>query len=418
MNRRIEPGLLVIFRYYAAVAMAYFALIISLTFRQEASFFSPYLRWSWLNLLVDAGLFIYLSSNWLRKKMGNIYLPAAFVIAVAFPAMSSLFDYFLPAGSELPIIIMRSWVLFPVLLVPLVLIAWQYRFRHVIIFTVLTTLLDEAMLIPGIKVLNLETLSILGQPLIRAFSFGFVGQIVTHLIDIQRAQQRILIQANMEISQHTKILEQLATSRERNRLARELHDTLAHTLSGLSISLEAMKTKLDPSQSEMQNALDQSLHAIRDGLNDTRRALKDLRSTSLEDMGLKLALQNQAAAVARRSGVQLQMEIADDIEIPPKVQQNVFRIAQEALENIVQHANAKNLALKLDYDRDILNLSIVDDGTGFVSSALEKENRFGIKGMRERAALINGSLEIEASPQKGTLVKLSVGLNHDQNNNL
>ncbi len=415
MNRRIEPGLLVIFRYYAAVAMAYFALIISLTFRQESSIFSPYLRWSWLNLLVDTGLFIYLSSNWLRKKMGNYYLPSAFVIAVALPSMSSLFDYFLPAGSELPIIILRSWVLFPILLVPLVLIAWQYRFRHVLLFTILTTLLDEALLIPSVRVLDLETLSILGQPLIRAFSFGFVGQIVTHLIDIQRAQQRVLIQANLEISQHTKILEQLATSRERNRLARELHDTLAHTLSGLSISLEAMKTTLDPAQGELRNALDQSLYAIREGLNDTRRALKDLRSTSLEDMGLKVALHNQAAAAARRTGVQLQLEIAEDIEISPAVQQNVFRIAQEALENVAQHANAKNLVLKLDYIQGRLDLCIQDDGDGFIPDTPRKDNHFGIKGMQERAALIHGKLDIESTPQSGTLVKLSVEIDDDQN---
>lgn len=409
--KRIEPGLLVIFRYFAIIATAYFALLIPFTLRYQDR--SSYMRWPWLNLIVFAGLFLYLSWGWLRKKMGGYYLPIALTISVALPFLSNLFDYFLPAERDLSSLIQRSWLLFPILVVPLVLIAWQYQFKHVILFAFLTALFEEAMLIPTIQAINLETLYVLGQPMIRSFAFGLIGQIVTHLLQIQRAQQRVLYQANLQISQHAETLEHLAISRERNRLARELHDTLAHTLSGLSVKLEALLTTVDPAQEEIRFGLDESLEVVRRGLNETRRALKALRPLALEEMGLGLAIRNYSEEIASRCNLDLYIQINETSHLPGEMDQHIYRIAQEALGNVAAHANATRLDVCLEQNTDRITLNIQDNGLGFDTQGIDRRNRFGLTGMEERAAHIGGRLEMSSQQGKGTRVHLEVNLPHD-----
>ena len=146
-------------------------------------------------------------------------------MAAGFPVLGNVMSYLESPDQTLPVLIQSSWLSFPVLLVPLIFIAWQYRFRYVMLFSVLAALVEEILLLPLLWPPDPEQLLILGQPLIRAFSFGIVGQIVCHLMDTQRAQRRRLIQANRELSRSADTMQRLAVSHERNRLARELHDT-------------------------------------------------------------------------------------------------------------------------------------------------------------------------------------------------
>ncbi len=415
MSTRIEAGLLVIFRYFAAVAMAYFAVIVTYTATQEGTLWVPYLRWSLQNMVIYLALFLFLSSAWLRRTLKPFYLPLALVIATLGPILSNLFEYFALSERSLPLLIMRSWLLFPVLLVPLVLIAWQYRFRYVLLYTMAVAIMDEMLLLPLVNGLLLQSLSILGQPLIRAFSYGIVGHIVNHLIETQRAQQRALLRANLELSQHAQTLEKLAISRERNRLARELHDTLAHTLSALSVNLEAMKTALDPSLTVPHAMLDRSLQIVRQGLGETRRVLNDLRATALEDLGLKLALQNLAETTAARAGLHLTIHLCNGLDhLSPSIEQNLYRICQEALENVARHAAAENLWVTLECRNKKLILTIQDDGVGFDPTEDIHADRFGLRGMQERAALMGASLDVSSQPERGTMLKLVIPLNDDQ----
>ena len=410
MKRRIEPGLLVIFRYYSAVAVAYFTLIITAAMRQQGSLSMPLQHWSWLNVLLFAFLFAYLSWPWLQRKMKAWYLPVAITLSVAVPLLSNLFDYFLPTQRTAEILITRSWMLFPILTVPLVLIAWQYEFKYVLLLIVLSTILDESMLIPAVSSLDLDSLLIMGQPLIRAFAFGIIGHILTHLLEIQRSQQRALLQANVEISKYSQTLEQLAVSRERNRIARELHDTLAHTLSGLAVRLEALKTTIDPEQTQIQEELERSLTVVRDGLKETRRVLKDLRPRVLEDLGLAAAIQNMSISAAERANFTVHTQLDNVLQLPHETEMNLYRIAQEALENVALHAGAKEVNVKLTQSDHHLTLLIEDDGAGFEPEELSGSGeRFGITGMQERAALIGGKLTIDSSPA-GTSLKMTMDL--------
>jgi signal transduction histidine kinase len=291
--------------------------------------------------------------------------------------------------------------------------------RYVLAFIVLTATVEIGVLYPVLGEITFETLPILGLPLIRAFAFGIVGHIVTHLIDTLQAQSKALLRANYRLSRHAETLEQLAVSRERNRLARELHDTLAHTLSGQAVNLEAIKLMLPADQVEIHNMLDQALEATRSGLGETRRALKDLRSLPLEDLGLALAIRNLAKDAALRAEFNITLDIDESLpDFPPGTEQGIFRIAQESLENIVQHAKANHVKLFLGMKTGQLQMTIQDDGVGVDLENMTMDDRLGLHGMKERAAEINGRFEVYSQPGTGMNVKFSLETPNDQSTNL
>lgn len=403
MGRPLEPGLLRIFRYFVGIAMIYFGILWIYGMLSSEPNLTLQLQ-SQLNLFINGCLLIYLTIPWLEQTLKKWYLPIAltgYTIATVFSNLLYLFD----PNADLYIIVARSWALVPILVVPLVVIAWQYSLPAVLVFTIFTNAIELIILIIVVQDFSFTTLPILGMPLIKAFAFGTVGYIVEQLVDTQRRQRKKLIMTNIQLSQYANTLDHLATSRERNRLARELHDTLAHTLSGVAVNLEALKTMLPPEQTEMQKMLDHSLLATRTGLEETRRTLQDLRARPLEDLGLALAVKALVQTLADRIGIQTQVEISPDLPtLPPDVEQSIYRIAQEALENVARHANAKTLDLDLSADELWVKLIIQDDGMGIDRKNKTNDKQFGITGMKERAAVIGANLQVVSEPGHGTTV--------------
>jgi signal transduction histidine kinase len=414
----IEPGLLRIFRYFTGLAMMYFAVMVAYATVETGQWITPSQIQSYINFGINMLLFGYLSWPWLRQRLGRWYLPIALIAATVVPILSNLLYLAEPQG-PLSLTIVRSWVLFPILVVPLGLIAWQYQFQYVMGFIVFSVIVELSVLLPVVTEINFETLPILGVPLIRAFAFGTIGHIVSHLISTQRAQRKRIVRANVQLSQHAQTLEQLATSRERNRLARELHDTLAHTLSGQAVNLEAIKLMISPEQAEVRSMLDRSLRSTRAGLTETRRAMKDLRSKQLEELGLSFAIHNLAKRAASRAGFDLSLQISRQLpELSTEVEQCVYRVSQEALENIVRHANARHVSVHLLMEDHALQLKIADDGCGFNLVDVGIVDKLGIQGMRERAAMVQGLLDVLSSPGQGTTVQLLIEAHDDQSFNL
>ena len=416
-NRGIEPGLLRIFRYFTGIAMVYYAALVGYTAIQTGQGDTIPQIQSYVNFGINLILLGYLFGGWLERKLKTYYLPLALLVATVVPIFSNLI-YLAEPQEYAYLTIMRSWFLFPILVVPLVLIAWQYRFRYVVAFILFATIVEYSVLLPTVGPIYFETAPILGVPMIRAFAFGTVGHIVTRLIDTQRAQRKELIRANVQLSQYSNTLEQLATSRERNRLARELHDTLAHTLSGLAVNLEAIKIILGGDQHEVRNMLDHALRNTRDGLTETRRALKDLRAKQLEELGLGIAIRNQAHDAASRAGFALKLNISGNLaDLTPDVEQCYYRIAQESLQNIVKHAHAEYASIKLVEDKGALIMVIADDGVGFNFADFADVNldeNLGLRGMRERALMVGADLEVSSQPGEGTTIQLSMELAYDQ----
>lgn len=413
-NRAIEPGLLQIFRYFTGIAMVYYAGLVGYTALQTGEGDTIPQIQSYVNFGTNLILLIYLSVGWLQRRLRQYYLPLALIAATVVLIFSNLI-YLADPDEEAYITILRSWLLFPMMIVPLVLIAWQYRFRFVVVFILFATAVEYSVLFPKLIKINFETLPILGVPLIRAFAFGTVGQIVAHLVDTQRNQRKELLRANIQLSQHANTLEQLAVSRERNRLARELHDTLAHTLSGLAVNLEAMKFVPGGESREIRAMLDKALQNTRNGLTETRRALKDLRVKQLEELGLGIAIRNLASDAASRAGFKLSLDIDNNFKgLTSDVEQCFYRIAQEALENIVKHAEAQNVVIQLLEEDHFAKMTVVDDGKGFVVKSIYFEDQHGLQGMRERASEMGAELDISSRPEEGTRIKLVMELPYDQ----
>jgi signal transduction histidine kinase len=236
-----------------------------------------------------------------------------------------------------------------------------------------------------------------------------IGYAVARLADEQRKQNSRLEEANRQLASYASTLEQLTISRERNRLARELHDTLAHTLSGLAVQLEAVEALWDAEPEKSHHILQDSLSQTRSGLKEARRAIQALRAAPLEDLGLRLALEALAQSEADRRGLALDLQLPDRLpELRPEVEHGIYRITEEALRNAAQHAQASKLAVRVSEKNGRLELLIQDNGRGFDPAQPPPADRFGLRGMQERAAAIGGQIKLTSQPGAGTSIILWV----------
>ncbi len=405
MKRAIEPGLIQLFRYFAFVGVIFFFA----RWVYETSLADNYhaITQTSIFLLIHAFLLVYLLISWLEQRLKQYYLPLILVLyTIAMIAGSML--YLLYPSRTIVGYVTNSFSLVPILIVPLVLIAWQYGYKYALVYALLTNVSDLAIALYIVQRISVPNLPMLSMPIIRLLAFMMVGFVVSQLSENAQRQKHRILMANLQLSQYTNTLEHLATTRERNRLARELHDTIAHTLSGVSVNLEALKTIAPPENTEMQSMIDSSLEVTRTGLSETRRALRDLRAQPLEDLGLELALRQLATSIAERAELKLEIQIDSPLPyLAPNVEQVYYRVAQEALENTARHANASTIKIDLSLLDDCLMLSVQDDGQGFNEKEINFDEHFGMKGMRERALTIGADLLIESEPGKGTRLQLS-----------
>jgi len=365
---------------------------------------------STLIVLVSLPLFIYLSLPGLLRLLKGLYLPVGIIWASVWPMLIPYIEFYTArAGAEnSPELLQRAlWQQVILLFIPLIVISWQYSIRQVVLFCLLTTLLNHVLLFSVSAAMESgEFRAPLGLILVQAVGFFLVGHMIANLVQVQREQRHSLVEANRRLAQYASTVEQLTLSRERNRLARELHDVLAHTLSGLAVELEGLRVSLGPDPARASMLLAHSQEAVREGLAETRRALQELRARPLEDLGLALAVQALAENYGGRSGLHIDLRLERDPGDghPPDVQQCVYRIAQEALANVDAHAKAHNVRVVLEQADGRLKLTVTDDGCGFDPSTLQGNLHFGLLGMRERAEMLGGSLSIESQPGRGTQI--------------
>jgi signal transduction histidine kinase len=295
----------------------------------------------------------------------------------------------------------------------LILVAWQYSFKEVVYFTLGFTAVEGLLyvLFPApelvVEAFEVEPRWIIIGLIFRTITFLVLGYVVTRLIKAQRGQRRELAEANQKLVRHAATLEQLTISRERIRLSRELHDTLAHTLSALAVQIDAVMTVWEPIPAQAREMLEGMLGATRSGLEETRRTLGALRASPLEEMGLALALRAMVEDFASRNGLYLDLEVPENLDdLPPEVEQCYFRVTQEVLENIDRHADASRLRVDMVHDSRGLVLKIEDNGGGFDVKNVSDYNGLGIKGIQERADLIGAELKLVSQPGQGTCMEL------------
>lgn len=357
-----------------------------------------------------AALFLGLS-YWerLRARLGGLAFPLMIVLISGAPIV--LHHVLVPRFPPGPLANAEGMALrqLPVLFLGLALTAWRYELAHVLFFGMATAALELVTLVALARLPARSMFAFVFITLVRTVSFFAVGIFISQAMTRLREGQRSLRGANTKLAHYAAALEDLTVSRERNRMARELHDTLAHTLTGLSVTLETAKAYWEVDSAKARQLLETSLEATRTGLEETRRALKALRASPLEDLGLRLGLLKMAESSAARASLALEFDLPDPLpSLPPDVEQCIFRVAQEAVENVAHHAGASRLRLELRSHPDGLTFSVQDDGRGFDPGDRASSGHFGLVGMRERAELSGGRLAIESQPGKGTTVSLVI----------
>jgi two-component system NarL family sensor kinase len=205
---------------------------------------------------------------------------------------------------------------------------------------------------------------------------------------------------------------QLGAAEERNRLAREIHDTLAQGLTATALQLESADALLDADSNaeRAREPLRRALSLTQSNLEEARRSVLDLRAAPLEGRSLSEALK----ALVDRWEVEQEVStryraINGSRPLPPNVEVGLYRICQEALTNIARHTEATRVTVRLVVTPEQVRLVVEDDGQGFASSAIP-EDRHGLVGMNERARMLGGSIDVRSSPGAGTRVEVTVPL--------
>ncbi len=199
-----------------------------------------------------------------------------------------------------------------------------------------------------------------------------------------------------------------AALEERQRLARELHDSVSQALYGIALGARTARTLLDRGDPErVAGPLDYVLSLAEAGLDEMRALIFELRPESLESEGLVAALEKRAAALRARHEIQVRLDLDCEPQAPLRTKETLYRIAQEALHNTVKHARATSAEIMLECDPEWITLEISDDGAGFDPLG-SFPGHLGLKSMRERAARLSGTLEIESNPGKGTRIRARI----------
>ncbi len=197
---------------------------------------------------------------------------------------------------------------------------------------------------------------------------------------------------------------------ERNRLAREIHDTLAQGLAAISMQLETAEALLesDADSENIQKAIHQALTLTRTNLEEARRSVLDLRAAPLEGRDLPEALQALSLKLSEESGILIKFSVTGgNRPLPVRLETGLYRIAQEALTNVIQHAHANHVVVKLVLLPDHVKLVVKDDGRGFEPERIPPK-RFGLQGLAERTKLLGGRLIVESNPGSGTRVEATI----------
>ncbi len=203
---------------------------------------------------------------------------------------------------------------------------------------------------------------------------------------------------------------QIGALEERNRLAREIHDTLVQGLTGIIMQLETADALLDSKSPERgREALRQALALTRSNLDEARRSVFDLRAAPLEGRSLDRALAALLYEWRVKTHLKIDLETVGSRPLPARLEAGLYRIAQEALTNVGRHAHARHVAVKLIMTSTYVQLTIEDDGVGF-DPARVPADRHGLIGMQERSRLLGGTLEFGSHPAGGTRVQVSVPL--------
>jgi signal transduction histidine kinase len=369
-------------------------------------------REAWLEVALAVPLFLVAFTwiPWWHRMLGRIYVPLILAIAsinIIVEKYLTLSWFTQPADQEVQLILLVVKLWLNMLLI-MVVVAWQFSARWTLFTCLAISAADVILSLPFMKPGNPFFPFTIFLFFARLFTVTFVALLVQWLVNRQREQRLALAEANRKLAHYAATNEQLAVSHERIRLAQELHDTLAHSLSSVTVQLEAAEAIWDVDGAKAHALVQGALENTRGGVTEARRALQALRAGALEEVGLRVAVGNLAHSTAARANLNLNLNLPDELPtLTQAEEQCVYRVAQEALSNVARHARATHVRVELGSADGQLLLTVADNGRGF-DPARVNGGHFGLKGLNERADLAGGTLDIRSEPTHGTTLILSM----------
>jgi NarL family two-component system sensor histidine kinase YdfH len=230
----------------------------------------------------------------------------------------------------------------------------------------------------------------------------------------QEAQELLaeLQAAHVQLGEYAARVEDLTRAAERQRMARELHDTLAQGLAGLILQLEAADSHVGDGRPEKAQAIvQQAMSRARTTLGEARRAIDDLRGDRVDASDLVAAIEDEARRFSRSTGIPCEVKAVGLPDLSESTCEHLHRIVAESLSNVARHAQAGRVTIQMAGTGDAFRIEIADDGVGVDPEvALSAPGHYGVLGMRERARLLGGTLSIAGPPEGGTVVRVEIPL--------
>ena len=235
---------------------------------------------------------------------------------------------------------------------------------------------------------------------------AMILSILTAVLIAWKARQRLREQALRRKMAEGEFSAMLA---ERNRIAREIHDTLAQGLGAISMHLEMVKEQSGRAPEQVAKHLEIAHQTARQSLSEARNSIWNMRAQILEEADLAQALEKILQQLTEGSDIQSQIHVSGQVRrLAPVIENNLLRIGQEAIINTVKHSQAKTLSLTLDFSKTQVRLVVRDDGNGFDPVHLPAGSHFGIIGQHERTAQMGGRLEVNSNPGQGAEVIVQI----------
>src|SRR5574341_464311 len=244
---------------------------------------------------------------------------------------------------------------------------------------------------------------------------GAFNRMATSLQDENHENARLYAELQEKEAVRTQLLEKViqAQEEERKRVARDLHDQLGVTLSGLSLSIETVEQALSAQNGSVRESWQRAKGLATRALEETHKLILDLRPVVLDDLGLLAAIRSDAEEHLRSCGIDVQINVTGTRRrLAPELELTLFRIVQEAINNIAKHAHARRVNLALDFKDAVVMVTVEDDGKGCdvqaISNSEDRTRGLGLLGMAERAQLAGGSFHIESQKGRGTRIVLTM----------
>jgi signal transduction histidine kinase len=236
---------------------------------------------------------------------------------------------------------------------------------------------------------------------------------------IDELQEARLAEARRREELRGELLKRVVAAQEaeRQRIGRELHDETGQALTAIGLGLRGAGSSLRQDIDKAAQTLRQLEGMVNESLTELQRLISDLRPSHLDDLGLDSTLRWYAGEVENRVPIQVHVEVdGEKYDLATEVNTGLFRVAQEALTNIVKHANANNAFVRLKYNHKCIQLEVEDDGIGFVlgvTTTGSSRPAWGLAGMQERATLLDGKFDIQSEVGKGTMITMMVPTDAD-----